>query len=104
MEQHLIIFAHLPLELKGTAPVTDKTTNAQEGKSDNIITRNIRDLPPLHEIVKERPSVIVELDPPKKLDTTKFFKGAKALKEQGIDAITLADNSLASAREFQIQL
>ena len=48
--------------------------------------------------MKERPSVIVELDPPRKLDTTKFFEGAKALKEAGIDAITLADNSLASVR------
>jgi homocysteine S-methyltransferase len=42
--------------------------------------------------------VIVELDPPRKLDTTKFFEGAKALKEAGIDSITLADNSLATVR------
>jgi homocysteine S-methyltransferase len=57
-----------------------------------------RDYPPLQEIVKERPSVIVELDPPRKLDTRKYFVGAKALKEAGIDAITLADNSLATVR------
>ena len=60
-----------------------------------------RDFQPLEEIVKERPSVIVELDPPRKLDTTKFFEGAKALKEAGIDAITLADNSLATGANFQ---
>ena len=57
-----------------------------------------REYPPLQEIVKKRPSVIVELDPPKKLDTTKFFEGVKALKATGIDAITMADNSLASPR------
>jgi len=42
--------------------------------------------------------VIVELDTPRKLDTSKFFEGAKALKEAGIDAITMADNSLAQVR------
>lgn len=53
---------------------------------------------PLTEIVKERPSVIVELDPPRKLDVSTFLQGAKALKEAGVDAITMADNSLASPR------
>jgi methionine synthase / methylenetetrahydrofolate reductase(NADPH) len=38
------------------------------------------------------------LDPPRKLNTKKFFEGAQALKEAGVDAITLADNSLASPR------
>ncbi len=53
---------------------------------------------PLHEIAKERHSIIVELDAPKHLDTSEFKKGAQALKEAGIDAITLADNSLATPR------
>lgn len=52
----------------------------------------------LPEIVKERRSVIVELDPPKTLGIDKFLMGAKALKKAGIDAITLADNSLATPR------
>ncbi|HET7521809.1 MAG TPA: bifunctional homocysteine S-methyltransferase/methylenetetrahydrofolate reductase [Bacillales bacterium] len=52
----------------------------------------------LHEIVKRRRSVIVELDPPKKLNLDRFFEGAKALKAAGADAVTMADNSLASPR------
>lgn len=52
----------------------------------------------LLEKVKERHSIIVELDAPKHLDTQKFFEGAQALQDAGIDAITLADNSLASPR------
>lgn len=40
----------------------------------------------------------MELDPPKQLSTEKFFAGALALKEAGIDAVTMADNSLASPR------
>lgn len=58
----------------------------------------------LTEIVKNRSSIIVELDPPKKLNVTKFMQGAKALKEAGIDALTLADNSLASPRVDNLAL
>ncbi|MDR4271952.1 bifunctional homocysteine S-methyltransferase/methylenetetrahydrofolate reductase, partial [Bacillus pumilus] len=54
--------------------------------------------PPLHEIVKKSRSVIVELDTPKTLNTARFFEGAKALHDAGIDALTMADNSLASPR------
>ncbi|WP_160722295.1 bifunctional homocysteine S-methyltransferase/methylenetetrahydrofolate reductase [Bacillus sp. USDA818B3_A] len=84
-------------ELKNSIPVTEKVVKLQQKK---IVVESApkREYTPLQEIVKERPSVIVELDPPRKLDTTKFFEGAKALKEAGIDSITLADNSLATVR------
>lgn len=52
----------------------------------------------LAEKAKRETTVIVELDPPKQLVTQRFFEGAKALKHAGADAITLADNSLASPR------
>ncbi|WP_342432792.1 bifunctional homocysteine S-methyltransferase/methylenetetrahydrofolate reductase [Neobacillus sp. FSL H8-0543] len=93
--EHIRAFAS---ELKNSAPVTEKIVKLAPNKIivDSYVPP--RDFQPLEEIVKERPSVIVELDPPRKLDTTKFFEGAKALKTAGIDAITLADNSLASVR------
>lgn len=53
---------------------------------------------PLHEKAKKKRTIIVELDTPRHLDTTKFIDGAKVLNEAGIDAITMADNSLASPR------
>lgn len=93
--EHIRAFAS---ELKGTAPVTEKKVKKKDKKIIITIAETKRDYPALSEIVKERPSVIVELDPPRKLDTTKFYEGAKALQEAGIDALTLADNSLASAR------
>jgi len=93
--EHIRAFAS---ELKGTVPVHEKIIKIKEERIVVSSKATTRDLPPLQDIVKERPSIIVELDPPKKLDTTKFFQGAKALKEMGIDAITLADNSLASPR------
>ncbi|MGG3468153.1 bifunctional homocysteine S-methyltransferase/methylenetetrahydrofolate reductase [Neobacillus pocheonensis] len=92
---HIKAFA---TELKNSVPIVEKVVKLKQKK---IIVESLaakRDLAPLQQIVKERPSVIVELDPPRKLDTTKFFEGAKALKEAGIDAITLADNSLATVR------
>ncbi|MBS4189632.1 bifunctional homocysteine S-methyltransferase/methylenetetrahydrofolate reductase [Bacillus sp. FJAT-49705] len=92
---HIRAFAK---ELKGLPPITEKKVK----NSKKIIISNssatLREDPPLQDIVKERASIIVELDPPKKLNTDKFFEGAKALKNIGIDAITLADNSLASPR------
>lgn len=48
--------------------------------------------------MKKKQTIIVELDPPKKLDVSQFIIGAQALKDAGVDALTLADNSLASPR------
>lgn len=54
---------------------------------------------PLPDIVKEKTSVIVELDPPKSLALIpKFMEGVEALTDAGADAVTLADNSLAVSR------
>ncbi|PUB15224.1 bifunctional homocysteine S-methyltransferase/methylenetetrahydrofolate reductase [Paenisporosarcina sp. OV554] len=92
---HIRAFAS---ELKNVVPITQKVVKIKPAKRVVEAISIKREFPPLEKIVKEKPSIIVELDPPRKLDTTKFFKGAKALKEVGIDAITLADNSLASVR------
>jgi methionine synthase / methylenetetrahydrofolate reductase(NADPH) len=50
------------------------------------------------DLLKRKPVSIVELDSPKGLSMDKFLAGAKALKEAGAAAITLADNSLAILR------
>ncbi|CAM3359480.1 bifunctional homocysteine S-methyltransferase/methylenetetrahydrofolate reductase [Paenibacillus lupini] len=60
--------------------------------------------PNLVDIVKVRHTVIVELDPPRDLDITKFMAGAAALKACGADAITMADNSLAVTRMSNLAL
>lgn len=92
---HIRAFAS---ELKNLPPITEKTIKQLSEIKVIPPSSAQRDNPPLQEIVQERTSIIVELDPPKKLNTDKFFEGAKALKNAGIDAITLADNSLASPR------
>ncbi len=47
---------------------------------------------------KRQTTVIVELDPPKTLGLEEFLRGSQYLLDSGADAITLADNSLASPR------
>lgn len=48
--------------------------------------------------VATQKTALVELDPPRDFDTTKFFRGAERLKAAGVDGITLSDNSLATVR------
>ncbi|MGX6446062.1 bifunctional homocysteine S-methyltransferase/methylenetetrahydrofolate reductase [Neobacillus sp. K501] len=93
--EHIRAFASV---LKNSTPITEKIVKLEQRKIVVEARTFKRDFQPLEEIVKERPSVIVELDTPRKLDTSKFFEGAKVLKEAGIDAITMADNSLAQVR------
>lgn len=54
--------------------------------------------------VKLRKTVIVELDPPRDLDVQKFLSGTAALEQAGADAVTMADNSLASTRMSNMAL
>ncbi|MBA2937937.1 bifunctional homocysteine S-methyltransferase/methylenetetrahydrofolate reductase [Paenibacillus sp. CGMCC 1.16610] len=60
--------------------------------------------PSLLEIVKQRKTVIVELDPPRDLDIDKFMQGSRALQDAHVDAITMADNSLAVTRMSNLAL
>jgi len=79
-------------------PITSKQVKVATSSQLNIRENRVDSPTPLEEIVQERRSIIVELDPPKKLGMEKFLEGAGALHDAGIDALTLADNSLASPR------
>lgn len=82
--------------IKGLEPIDKKEVKKQARVE--IIESKQNDELTLFEKVKTKRSIIVELDTPKHLDTKKFFEGAKALKEAGVDGLTVADNSLASPR------
>ncbi|MBB6671159.1 bifunctional homocysteine S-methyltransferase/methylenetetrahydrofolate reductase [Cohnella nanjingensis] len=60
--------------------------------------------PSIVELVRQRHTVIVELDPPRELDIAKFMAGAAALKDAQADALTMADNSLAVTRMSNMAL
>ncbi|MBL4964421.1 bifunctional homocysteine S-methyltransferase/methylenetetrahydrofolate reductase [Bacillus halotolerans] len=80
----------------GLAPVTEKHVKVRA--KELVTVQHERTEPGLNEIATEKRSIIVELDPPKKLSFDKFLSAAAELKEAGIDALTLADNSLATPR------
>lgn len=83
--------------VRGLSPVTDKKVKIRR-EEEVISVRNERTEPGLNEIAAQKRSIIVELDPPKKLNFDKFLQAAAELKETGIEALTLADNSLATPR------
>lgn len=83
--------------VKGKAPIQDKVVPFKK-KAEVTESKPKDTRPHLHEKARQGRSIIVELDPPKKLKTDRFFQGAKALHEAGVDSVTLADNSLASPR------
>lgn len=82
--------------LRNVAPVTEKKVVAR--KPIVIREADTLDVKPLHEKVKTERTIIVELDTPRHLDISKFLEGSKALNAAGVDAVTMADNSLASPR------
>lgn len=60
--------------------------------------------PSIVDLVKQRHTIIVEYDTPRDLDIEKYITGSRALQEAGADAITLADNSLATTRVSNMAL
>lgn len=77
-----------PIKNKKVIPIHRTiNTNAKRTLKQNLTSK-----------VKQRPTVIVELDTPKHLDTELFFENIGKLNEAHIDAVTLADNSLATVR------
>ncbi|MCM3632146.1 MULTISPECIES: bifunctional homocysteine S-methyltransferase/methylenetetrahydrofolate reductase [Paenibacillus] len=81
-----------PIEASEPSTIQAKWGSARRS-SENILKK-----------VKERHTVIVELDPPRDLDITKFMQGAQALKDCNVDAVTMADNSLAVTRMSNLAL
>jgi methionine synthase / methylenetetrahydrofolate reductase(NADPH) len=92
--------------LQGKTPITKRAVSGIEEKQEKE-TIHVSDPPQqktLPELVREKTTIIVELDLPRNLDYLPFLEGAKALKEAGADAITLADNSLAITRMSNMAL
>ncbi|APT49101.1 bifunctional homocysteine S-methyltransferase/methylenetetrahydrofolate reductase [Bacillus safensis] len=91
--QHISAMAEA---VKDLAPITEKEVKVL--KEEIISIQDQRTEPGLDELAVKKRSIIVELDPPKKLNFEKFLVAANELKNAGIDALTLADNSLATPR------
>ncbi|RIN29735.1 bifunctional homocysteine S-methyltransferase/methylenetetrahydrofolate reductase [Staphylococcus succinus] len=77
-----------PVSNKKVIPITKQSSRSNTTSQQQNLTSK----------VKQHPTIIVELDTPKHLDTDKFFRNIKKLDDANIDAVTLADNSLATVR------
>lgn len=84
----------------GLKPITDKKVIPIHKKRER--TKKEPHSLNLAERAKKQPTIIVELDTPKHLDTKRFFENVKALDAAKIGAVTLADNSLATVRVSNI--
>ena len=82
--------------IKGLKPVKRKTITPLPAEEELI--RVASNKPTIVDKVKKQVTIIAELDPPKHLNIEKFIEAAKIIDKKNIEAITLADNSLASTR------
>lgn len=83
--------------IEGLSPLVEKPVK-QSVQQEKIIIKQSPIQTALFEKVRKQRSIIVELDSPKHLKTDTYFAGVRALKNSGVDAITIADNSLATPR------
>ena len=81
-----------PVTHKNVIPINKKVNRKKDLNFKQSLTSK----------VKQGPTVIVELDTPKHLDTDQFFNNIGKLDDADIDAVTLADNSLATVRVSNI--
>src|SRR5699024_9471441 len=86
--------------IEGLAPITEKVV--KESEETITIHEPKKTGKTLAETAEERTTIIVEWDAPKHLDITEYMEGAEALKNAGVDAITLADNSRATHRIINV--
>ncbi|NUO79012.1 bifunctional homocysteine S-methyltransferase/methylenetetrahydrofolate reductase [candidate division KSB1 bacterium] len=88
--------------LRGLKPVTAKHVTPHitptPPRAEKITT------PEFLQNVKKRPTIIVELDPPRDLGYEAILTGARELKRAGVDALTMADSSLGITRMSNLAL
>lgn len=89
--------------LEGLDPVTEKKLVVQMKAAPAPKPHEPVESPLLKQ-VRERTTVIVELDPPRTLKHEVILQGARALRQAGADAITMADNSLGVTRMDNVAL
>ncbi|MFF2484136.1 bifunctional homocysteine S-methyltransferase/methylenetetrahydrofolate reductase [Paenibacillus sp. NPDC058071] len=97
-----VAVAPQPESILVTSERSEQTASSNEASGADA--DGVSGTPSIVDLVQQRHTVIVELDPPRDLDITKFMAGAAALKACGADAITMADNSLAVTRMSNLAL
>lgn len=89
---------HDRLAGRKTAKRTISTISISEAKPASAPASGLPQFPDILQKTREKCVVIVELDPPRGLGYEKVLEGAQRLAKEGADAISLAENPLASIR------
>lgn len=92
--------------LKDLEPLQRVNPSVVPGERPSLTVTTLREPDRLNivERVKQGTTIIVEYDPPRDLDAESFLDGCCELHQAGADAITLADNSLATVRMSNMAL
>ena len=102
--EHIVRIAKV-LENKRPVKRKNPPRDGYQLPSNEMIVMHKRTRPNVaQQVRKKQRTIICEFDPPKDLDIMRFLQGAKKLKQAGVDAITMADNSLATARMSNLAL
>ncbi|MBA4602157.1 bifunctional homocysteine S-methyltransferase/methylenetetrahydrofolate reductase [Thermoactinomyces mirandus] len=98
--------ARIAMVLRDMTPVERENPSSDGWKIPPVETIVVqkRKKPTVVEQVRKKRTIICELDPPRDLDISRYLEGARRLQQAGVDAITLADNSLATARMSNLAL
>ncbi|SHF13354.1 homocysteine S-methyltransferase [Seinonella peptonophila] len=84
--------------------INPKPVKVVEESPQPVIKLPKRSRPTVVEKVATQRTIICEFDTPRDLDVQDFLLGARRLHEAGIDAITMADNALATTRMSNLAL
>ena len=92
--------------LQGMAPLPRVNPPVVTGQPASLSVASVHEPDRLNlvERAKKGTTIIVEFDPPRDLDADSFLDGCCELHKAGADAITLADNSLATVRMSNLAL
>ncbi len=88
----------------GSSPAKKNIKKEEADITDDIQIDQSRNNPFLRKLLSGEKVVAVELDPPFDQNAEKVLEGAYALKEAGVDIITLADSPLGRSRADSVLL
>jgi homocysteine S-methyltransferase len=98
-------------QLKGPRPARPRVVVSTPPPRASVAGTPVQGRPPAGSIfdgwlqdAPQRPLVVVELDPPRGLDYEQILQRARQLRDMAVDAITMADNPVASVRMGNVAL
>ena len=90
--------AAIAARIKGSKPIERHVAIRVAESAAPQVAQPPRTIPNFLARLRQRPTVLVELDAPKTTDIQKFIRGVKQLQQAGADAVTIGDSPLANMR------